>query len=65
MIVTWQTMHSIDHHPYVEYGRDKHNLGHKANAEVTKFREGKTKFYTYRALMKHLKPKNSYCKFFF
>ncbi len=63
MIVTWQTMHKSKHHAYVQYGREKDNLKHQAKAEVVKFKEHHTKFYTYRALMKHLKPGHSYCKF--
>lgn len=67
MIVTWQTMHSIhgNHGAYVEFGRDKNDLKHWSKAEVSKFTEGQTKFYTYRALMSSLKPKHSYCELLF
>ena len=65
MVVTWVTLHHVDGHTFVKYGRHEHDLNHKATAEVSKFvddsKKYSTKFYNYRALMTDLKPNTKYC----
>lgn len=56
MIVTWVTLKEISDKGHVEYGLEKKHLTNNAKAEVTHFKEDKTEFYTYRAVMTGLTP---------
>ncbi|XP_017463684.1 PREDICTED: acid phosphatase type 7-like, partial [Rhagoletis zephyria] len=60
MVVTWATMHHITDTGTVEYGLQAGNLSQQAAAEVSHFAKDGASFYTYRALLTHLKPATQY-----
>ena len=62
MLVSWTTISAIPDVASVRFGTNKISLTRVATAEVTHFVEGKTEFYTYRALLIGLTPKTVYCK---
>ena len=63
MIVTWVTLKEISDKGHVEYGLEKKHLTNNVKAEVIHFKEDKTEFYTYRAVMTGLTPGVQYRKF--
>ena len=63
MVVTWATVHHISDTGTVQYGLQAGNLSQQAAAEVSHFAKDGASFYTYRALLTHLKPATQYCRF--
>lgn len=68
MIVTWIKPNKHYYHSRfnasVYYGESKTSLNQTAKAKSKYFKDGKTRYTTFRALMTKLKPGTKYCKTF-